>query len=55
MLAILLDDADFWRTDALVDAIQLIGVTTTVAITTAWATGTISTLTTTTAEGSGAA
>jgi len=40
MLAILLNDADFWRTDALVDAIQLVGVTTTVAITTAWATGT---------------
>ncbi len=40
MLAILLDDADFWRTDALVDAIQLVGVTTTVAITTTRPTGT---------------
>ena len=50
MLAILLDDAYFWRTDALVDAIQFVGVTTTVTITAAWAAGAISSLTTTAAE-----
>ena len=51
MLPVFLDDTHFRRTDALVDAIQLVGVTTTVAITTAGAAWTISSLATTSTEG----